>query len=1130
MTSLPVTIAKEPALNPAEDYYRLRREGIGFIEQMGSALWTDYNTHDPGITILEALCYAITDLAYRAGWDIKDILSPEIAPADRSQPYPDQAFFSARQILTVNPTTPDDFRRLLINLDAVRNAWVFCKQCACDLSYYAWCELDKLLFSYQAPPDVKPAPQPIAPRGLYNALLELESDPELGDLNDRKIEFTSIFHDAGGAHPTVMEMRFPEIDLPDRDGWARLLDSDDAFAGANGESFTLNLSSFGATKSYDLFSDAALDDDGRNGYLRSHWRGVFYLSFEIQLLPAAKEILIENATLRLYSDAAARDASTAQGLKAILEEPGAGGFLLRFRKKVRRQVAAVVEAKGALIAHRNLDEDYCRVRTVGIEEVAACADIEVKPDADIELVQARIWFEIQQYFNPPVPFYTLQELLDAGRAVEEIFDGPELESGFLKEEDLQAASLKTVLRVSDIVNRLMEIEGVVAVNQLQLTGYDSEGNAISGAADPTWSAQGDPIFDPNKVSASWLLYLSDQHQPRLYLNASRFLFYKNGLSFLPRKDEASDTLTQLLGEAERSKNKNAPKDLPVPVGNFRNPEDYFPVQYSFPLTYGIGPDGLASQVGARRRAQARQLKAYLMVFEQLLGDAFAQIAHAADLFSLDPAIDRTYFVRQFTKDVIVGYDEIVNGLNLPALESMTETVPEFLERRNRFLDHLMARFGEQFGEYALVLNDLQGQQIASEQLIKDKISFLKSYPGISHDRGKAFNYRVNPCAADNQSGLLQRVKRLLGIAGSSSGERSILVEHLLLRPKFPGDALYPACSEGACRTCGDEDPYSFRLTFVMPGWAEPFASNLEMRGFADRTIRQETPAHLLAKICWVGNDGFAPDPCDPVIGELVQLLEGKGLAADGSRPTQEEACACAAAIYDAFSAVFQNWYQDKTLNYQVPEMLRQALQALFAGQPNPADIACVAVLEAALWAEIQTLMVDYFQQVALRGWQFERFADAWCAWLTANAGFDWTEERLLERLAAIMAKNLAPGQQQLSQAQLCQCAAVMLADCGQAFYNWMRDNFQAGKSWPDLGAFVPPAVQFCADFNAGTAELIGQLLEERYNAYREVSYRLWMVVGLLANLSNTYPAATLHDCDQGNDRNPVRLDQTALGR
>jgi hypothetical protein len=28
-------------------------------------LWSDYNVHDPGITLLELLCYGITDIAHR---------------------------------------------------------------------------------------------------------------------------------------------------------------------------------------------------------------------------------------------------------------------------------------------------------------------------------------------------------------------------------------------------------------------------------------------------------------------------------------------------------------------------------------------------------------------------------------------------------------------------------------------------------------------------------------------------------------------------------------------------------------------------------------------------------------------------------------------------------------------------------------------------------------------------------------------------------------------------------------------------------------------------------------------------------------------------------------------------------
>ena len=48
MTVVPVP---PPAgeLSAAQDVYRLRREGIGHIQEAGSDHWTDYNTDDYGI-------------------------------------------------------------------------------------------------------------------------------------------------------------------------------------------------------------------------------------------------------------------------------------------------------------------------------------------------------------------------------------------------------------------------------------------------------------------------------------------------------------------------------------------------------------------------------------------------------------------------------------------------------------------------------------------------------------------------------------------------------------------------------------------------------------------------------------------------------------------------------------------------------------------------------------------------------------------------------------------------------------------------------------------------------------------------------------------------------------------------
>jgi hypothetical protein len=81
-------------------------------------------------------------------------------------------------------------------------------------------------------------------------------------------------------------------------------------------------------------------------------------------------------------------------------------------------------------------------------------------------------------------------------------------------------------------------------------------------------------------------------QPRLYVEASKVLVYKNGLPFLADSNELSDTLQVVKGKKRQPKFSVLENDLPVPHGNYYELESYFPVQYSFPLTYGSGYDGL----------------------------------------------------------------------------------------------------------------------------------------------------------------------------------------------------------------------------------------------------------------------------------------------------------------------------------------------------------------------------------------------------------------------------------------------------------------------------------------------------------------------------------------------------------
>src|SRR5258705_11339346 len=92
-------IEKNRVLPPSQDFQFLLKEGLRYIEKLGPKFWTDYNAHDPGITILDVLCYAITDLGYRADFDIKNLLT------NKEGLIKNNTFFTASNIFTNAPLT-----------------------------------------------------------------------------------------------------------------------------------------------------------------------------------------------------------------------------------------------------------------------------------------------------------------------------------------------------------------------------------------------------------------------------------------------------------------------------------------------------------------------------------------------------------------------------------------------------------------------------------------------------------------------------------------------------------------------------------------------------------------------------------------------------------------------------------------------------------------------------------------------------------------------------------------------------------------------------------------------------------------------------------------------------------------
>jgi uncharacterized protein YegP (UPF0339 family) len=692
----------------------------------------------------------------------------------------------------------------------------------------------------------------------------------------------------------------------------------------------------------------------------------------------------------IIHDAAARSLIEKEKIKNIiidhLTNGGAEILFGQYSRKCGKATKIASEALSKLHACRNLCEDYKSLGGIDIEDIGLCADVEIAPGAEIEKVHAQILFEVASFLAPEVRFYSLKDMLEEGHRPDQIFEGPTLDHGFIKDDELIKSEIPTEIHVSDIINIIMDIEDVLAIKKIRIAS-SHRGKVLNKGEE-------------------WILKLGPGHAPRLHMETSVITFYKGLIPYYSNDEVLLKQLNALRHELRAAKLKKDIYDLPFPEGKYLDIADYVPIQEDLPLVYGVGSKGIPGMVDEKRKAQAKQLKAYLSIFDQILANYLAQLRHIGDLFSIDPEVKQTYFfqllynipdatsnsidnlkdqvpeiyklIQKFIKNVSGDIDDfasyktdwinfVQNEENdfVKALAYYTEDKELFEERRNRFLDHLMARFAEQFTDYVLVMVKIHGPD-ASAKLIFDKVLFLRDYPDISANRGRAYNYKLckgiwgtETTYGDNVSGYLKRLSRLTGISrydrrylnaeeftgkyrifkgldnlwyfhfgvlgnvllqsegytakhnckkgvaavmkygdkfenyelmvavdgsfyyrlrapnheliGHSPGfetesirneklnelialfdeEGFHLVEHILLRPPNKLAPLLPVCLDEDCSNCpGIKDPYSFRVTLVLPAWLERF-SDMDFRRHFEYTARLEAPAHVHLKICWV---------------------------------------------------------------------------------------------------------------------------------------------------------------------------------------------------------------------------------------------------------------------------------------
>lgn len=406
--------------------------------------------------------------------------------------------------------------------------------------------------------------------------------------------------------------------------------------------------------------------------------------------------------------------------------------------------------------NRSLCEDLRSVQLLQPRALRLQAKIILSDGQQPESVYADLLFRLACFVAPELQRQPLHVLHRAGLPLSEIFTGPVLHNGCIPDDQL--GEKPSQLGVADVVRVLAASPAVRWVHEVTLR-VDGHSPTL-GPSDTLTIARGEILA----LDIAWLL----QQPSPLYVLA-------HGQPIPCRLDvsRVRSELGKRFAAARRLHPLSAQDldALPQPHGEARDLASYQSIQNHFPQVYGIGAAGLPMEVSPQRRAQARQLKGYLMVFEQLLVDYGATLRGLRQQFSLDPRsapgerpATEAADGHQSLLGNIPDAEEIVCEDYLGELAQRNERQPaqtQALLRRGKALDILLALYGERPSpERGL---PLPGQDLAAlSELFERKRNLLAGLPSLRAERGGGIDYLAED-ADVGSSGCERLCRALLGI-------------------------------------------------------------------------------------------------------------------------------------------------------------------------------------------------------------------------------------------------------------------------------------------------------------------------------------------------------------------------------
>ncbi|MCF6257970.1 MAG: hypothetical protein L3K25_17025, partial [Gammaproteobacteria bacterium] len=373
------------------------------------------------------------------------------------------------------------------------------------------------------------------------------------------------------------------------------------------------------------------------------------VDFRKVLLDEIKEI--DNIWLSIETAAHTAESSEYDGL---------------YRAEVRRNRSSDIDNKVLIEKiftvfnrHRNLCEDLGSVTILQDRSCTLHAQVEIDSSRQADELLAEIYYRCSACVSRNIPLRSYDKALAEGYSLEQLFDGPLTQHGLfdLPHDD---ATLDEIL-IPALFSIINEVSGVVHIKGLSL---EVDGKQFYETVDRR---------DKGRVLS--LDFPSDA------AHVTVELIHNGGV--LPVSIDVVRKGYQEMRYRQNSM-REAVQDFgalySLPQGKTRSLGHYTSIQEHFPVIYGINRYGGSGESSARV-AQTRQLKSYLLLFEQLMANFSATCARLDKLYSTDNSQRQTYGYQVIDKQTITDIDllyperpaEMIAGI----LSKYVTTQPDF---------------------------------------------------------------------------------------------------------------------------------------------------------------------------------------------------------------------------------------------------------------------------------------------------------------------------------------------------------------------------------------------------------------------------------------------------------------------